>query len=116
MRTVELRTPAGVALRCRVADGFGSRFLGLMGRSAPPAGEGMLFVPGGSIHTFFMRFALDVGFLGPDGTVLRVTASVRPWRLAHAPRGTRLVLELPAGEAAAYGLEQGVRLELPDGL
>ena len=35
---------AGVALRCRVADGFASRFLGLMGRSALPAGRAMLFV------------------------------------------------------------------------
>ena len=112
MRTIELRTPAGAALQCRVADGFGSRFLGLMGRAGLPAGEGMLFVMSGSIHTFFMRFTLDVGFLDADGTALRV-AAVRPWRLARAPRGTRFVLELAAGQAAACGLEQGVRLELP---
>jgi hypothetical protein len=111
LRTVELRTPAGTALRCQVADGFVSRFLGLMGRRALPEGEGMLFVPGGSIHMFFMRFALDVVWLAPDGAALRV-ATVRPWRVARAPRGTRFVLELTAGQAAAHGLEEGARLDL----
>ena len=94
MRTIELRTPAGAALQCRVADGFGSRFLGLMGRAALPAGEGMLFVPGGSIHTFFMRFTLDVGFLDADGTALRVVA-VRP--VATRPRSARHALRARAG-------------------
>jgi uncharacterized protein len=112
VRAVELRTPAGGTLRCRVADSFGSRFLGLMGRAGLPEGDGMLFVMSGSIHTFFMRFTLDVGFLAADGTALRVVA-VRPWRLARAPRGTRLVLELAAGRAVACGLEEGARLELP---
>ena len=111
MRTIELRTPAGVTLSCGVADGFRSRFVGLMGRSGLPEGESLLFVPGGSIHTFFMRFALDVAYLGPDGTVLRVAASVRPWRLSRAPRGTKLVLELAAGQASASGLGEGARLE-----
>jgi hypothetical protein len=112
LRAVELRTPAGALLRCRVADGFASRFLGLMGRRSLPEGEGMLFVPGGSIHTFFMRFALDAAFLAADGTALRVAAAVRPWRLARAPRGTRFVLELAAGQAAPHGLEDGARLDL----
>jgi len=113
VRTIELRTPAGVTLSCGVADGFRSRFAGLMGRSGLPEGEGLLFVPGGSIHTFFMRFALDVAYLAPDGTVLRVAAAVRPWRLARAPRGTRFVLELGARQAAAHGVAEGTRLELP---
>ena len=116
MRSVELRTPGGATLRCRLADGFASRFLGLMGRvGARRTGEGMLFVPGGSIHTFFMRFPLDVAFLSREGRVLRVAEGVRPWRLARAPRGTRFVLELAAGQAAADGVAEGVQLELRTG-
>jgi uncharacterized membrane protein (UPF0127 family) len=111
----QLRTPAGVTLDCRVADGFRSRFLGLMGRRALPDGEALLLVPGGSVHTFFMRFPLDVVYLDRDGTPLRVTPHVRPWRLSRAPRGTRFVLELTAGQAAASGLEEGTRLELDGG-
>ena len=115
MRSVALRTPSGTTLRCRLADGFSSRFFGLMGRSSLPDGDGMLFSPGGTIHTFFMRFPLDVAFLSREGHVLRVAIGVRPWRLTRAPGGTKFVLELAAGEAAADGVAEGVQLELQDG-
>jgi uncharacterized membrane protein (UPF0127 family) len=92
-----------------------SRFLGLMGRSALPEGEGLLLVPGGSIHMFFMRFSIDAVYLAPDGAVLRVTPRVRPWRLSRAPKGTRFTLELTAGQAAAGGLGEGDRLRLAGG-
>ena len=115
MRAVELRTPSGATLRCRLADGFSSRFFGLMGRSSLPDGDAMLFAPGGTIHTFFMRFPLDVAFLSREGGVLRLAEGVRPWRLTRAPRGTKFVLELAAGQAAAHGVAEGVQLVLPDG-
>ena len=115
MATLELRAPAGPPLRCRAADGFASRFLGLMGRRALPDGEGLLLVPGGSIHTLFMRFAIDAVFVSADGTALRVAPGVRPWRLARAPRGTRFTLELAAGRAAASAIADGTPLELADG-
>jgi uncharacterized membrane protein (UPF0127 family) len=115
LRTVELRTPQGAVLRCALADGFWSRFAGLMGRKGLPDGEGMLFVPGGSIHTFFMRFPVDVAFVSPEGGTLRVAAAVRPWKMTRAPRGTRFVLELGDGQAAAAGLAEGTQLELEGG-
>ena len=86
-----------------------------MGRSALPDGEGLLLVPGGSIHTFFMRFAIDAVHLAPDGAVLRVTPRVRPWRLSRAPKGTRFTLELTAGQRPAGGLQAGDRLRLAEG-
>jgi uncharacterized membrane protein (UPF0127 family) len=84
---------------------------GLLGRAALAAGEGLLIRPASAIHTFFMRFAIDVVFIDRDGVVLRVVPALRPWRLA-ARRGARSVLELPAGEAAARGIGPGDRLDL----
>jgi uncharacterized membrane protein (UPF0127 family) len=115
VRTTELRAPGGATLRCRIADGFTSRFLGLMGRRALPAGEALLLVPGGSIHMFFMRFAVDAVFLDAEGAVRRIVRGLRPWRVAWAPKGTRFTLELTAGQAASYGLSEGSQLELADG-
>jgi uncharacterized protein len=84
---------------------------GLLGHAALAAGEGLLIRPASAIHTFFMRFAIDVVFIDRDGVVLRVVPALRPWRLA-ARRGARSVLELPAGEAVARGIGPGDRLDL----
>jgi uncharacterized membrane protein (UPF0127 family) len=91
----------------RVARTFVSRCIGLLGRKALGDNEGLLFVPGGSIHTLGMRFGIDIVFLDTHMTVLKVSADVRPWRFARAPRGTRYVLELAAGRAAAAQLKTG---------
>src|SRR5256885_10504814 len=51
-------------------------------------GEGLLLRPASSVHTFFMRFAIDVVFLTPDGDVVKVASNVRPWRAVGA-RGAK---------------------------
>lgn len=96
---------------CRLAGTFGSRFRGLLGRRGLASGEGLLIRPAGSIHTFFMRFAIDVVFLDGNGVVVKLVANLRPWRVALARSG-RDALELGAGEAERLGLRKGDRLEL----
>jgi uncharacterized membrane protein (UPF0127 family) len=63
------------------------------------------------VHTFFMRFPMDVVFLDREGKVVKVVRNLKPWRAAGA-RGARSALELAAGEAARRGLDVGQRLEL----
>jgi len=103
-----------VCERCVVADTPFARLRGLLGKRALPPGEGLLLRPSPSIHTFFMRFPIDVVFLDSDLRVLRVVDSVKPWRAA-ACRRARVVLELRAGEAAARGILGGDRLQLRTG-
>lgn len=82
--------------RCVVADTAGSRMRGLLGRPPLEPGEGLLLVPCRAVHTFFMRYPIDVVFLDRELRVLRVCSRVRPWRL-RACRRAQAVLELPAG-------------------
>jgi uncharacterized membrane protein (UPF0127 family) len=98
---------------CAVADNPFSRLRGLVGRAGMTPGEGLLLRPSPSIHTWFMRFAIDVVFLDRDLRVLRVVHSLKPWRFA-ACRGAHAVLELPPGVAAAHGVGVGDRLRLGD--
>jgi uncharacterized protein len=84
---------------------------GLLGKRGLPEGEGLLLQPAGSVHTFFMRFPIDVVFLDAERRVLRVASSVAPWRTAAA-RKSREVLELAAGEAARVGMVVGSQLQL----
>jgi uncharacterized membrane protein (UPF0127 family) len=113
MRTVSLRTVEGqvVCERCLVADSPWPRMRGLLGRSGLERGEGLLLRPTGSVHTFFMRFPIDVVFLSRDGEVLKVARAVPPWRTAAA-RGAKAVLELGANEAERREIRVGSRLDL----
>ena|SRR5437899_1777319 len=95
-----------VCERCTLARDPLTRMRGLLGRRGLATGEGLLLQPAGSVHTFFMRFAIDVVFLDRERRVVRVVDGLRPWRVAAA-RGARTVLELGAGEAARVGLCQG---------
>ena len=94
---------------CFLAETALARLRGLLCRSGLSSGEGMLLRPASSIHTAFMRFAIDAVFLDAADRVVKVTAELRPWRTS-ACRGARAVLELPAGEAARRGLRPGVSL------
>jgi uncharacterized membrane protein (UPF0127 family) len=109
---VRLTIDSGHALseRVRIATSFVARLRGLLGRREFAADEGLLLRPGGSIHTIGMRFPIDVIFLDGEMRVMRVCPHVSPWRGRIAPRGTRMVLELPAGRAAKTGLAIGQSL------
>jgi uncharacterized membrane protein (UPF0127 family) len=98
-----------VCERCLLAETPLARVRGLLGRKALPSGEGLLLRPAGSIHTAFMRFAIDAVFLDGTDRVVKVASALGPWRAA-ACRGARAVLELPAGEASRRGLAPGVSL------
>ena len=69
---------------------------GLLGRDSLPDGTAMIIAPCSAVHTFFMRFVIDIAFVAKDGRVIKVRAAVPPRRLAAA-FGAFAVLELPAG-------------------
>ena len=100
-----------VCERLLVAAGPLQRMRGLLGRKELPAGEGILLRPAGSIHMFFMRFAIDAIFLDGDFVVIDVVPDLRPWRTARR-RGARAVVELASGECARRGVEPGDVLSL----
>lgn len=89
---ISLDTGKTIVNELQVADSFWSRFVGLQFRRELPAGHGLLLLPCRSIHTCWMRFAIDVIFLDTDFTVLHVCTSIAPWRTAaskhHRPYAT----------------------------
>jgi uncharacterized protein len=110
-RMVRVSTESGIVVceRCEVPKRALGRMRGLLGRDGLEPGAGMLLRREPSIHTFFMRFPIDVVFFDKTNTVLKVVPNLRPWRAAAARRAAG-VLELPAGTAAAAGLRTGVGL------
>jgi uncharacterized protein len=114
--TLRNENDAVICATCTVARNPLTRMRGLLGRRGLAEGEGLLLEPAGSIHTFFMRFPIDVVFLDREQRVVRVVPNLRPWRTAGV-RKARAVLELAAGEAARVGMTPGstLRLEVNDG-
>jgi uncharacterized membrane protein (UPF0127 family) len=99
-----------LADRAEQATGFLQRFKGLMGRRSLAVGEGMHIVPCNSIHTFFMRIAIDVVFLDRQGVIVKLLPALPPWRASSVYFQARSVLELPAGVLEASGTREGDRL------
>lgn len=86
------------------------RLLGLAGLRLEAAGPGLLIPHCAAVHTFGMRFALDLYFLGSEGEPLEVRRAVPGWRFARC-RGAVAVLEVPVCgfAAAAAGGESASR-------
>jgi uncharacterized membrane protein (UPF0127 family) len=112
-RLVTITRPDGTSVceSCRLAATFATRLRGLLGAKELAPGHGVLIRPASSVHTFFMRFAIDVVFLDRSGSVVKLVPNLRPWRVAFG-RGARETLELRAGEAGARGIRVGERLVL----
>lgn len=93
-----------------VADSFGKRLKGLLGRGSLAEGEGLLLESCASVHTCFMKFPVDLCFLDGGWRVLRTVEALPPWRSASALGASR-VLEVGAGALSKAGVREGDVLE-----
>lgn len=85
-----------LATRLEVADSAPKRNKGLLGRNGLARGEGLWIIPCESVHTFFMRFPIDLVYLDRTNKIKKVRSAVGPWRLS-ACLSAHSILELPAG-------------------
>jgi uncharacterized protein len=81
--------------RVAVAVGLRARLLGLARIDLEEAGDGLLIPRCSSVHTFGMRFLLDLVFLDGRGRPVSMRSAVPPRRLVGDRRGVA-VLELPS--------------------
>ena len=106
-----LHTASGVhPLTLRIANPFPSRLRGLM--LAPPLAhnEGLLLTRCSSVHSAFMRQAIDIIYLDRDDRILRCVPGLKPWRMSAA-WGAAQVLELAIGSIGRYAIAPGDRLQ-----
>ncbi|NQT90360.1 MAG: DUF192 domain-containing protein [Candidatus Omnitrophica bacterium] len=84
--------------KMRKARGFWQRLRGLMFFKSYPYEGALLFDNCSAIHTFFMRFPIDVIFLNKEKVILKICHGLKPWRLCFCA-GAYYVIETPAGSA-----------------
>ena len=103
-----------IATHARVADGYFSRLVGLLGttrRWARP-GRGMWIVPSHGVHTIGMLYALDLVFLDRNYVVLDIEEHVRPFRISKVCFKSSSVLELPVHTVFRTETRIGDQLEI----
>ena len=99
-----------LATRLQTATTSAQRNRGLLGRVALGSGEGLWIVPCQAVHTFFMRFPLDLVYLDRKMKVRKVAKHVRPWRISFC-LSAHSVMELPAGTIRAAETRPGDQLD-----
>lgn len=100
-----------LATQVKRADTFYTRLMGLMFTSGMHGYDGILFEPGNSIQTCFMRYPIDVVFLTEDNQVVQVVRQMKPWRFTRMYFKAVKALELKAG-AVPMSVREGSRLEV----
>ena len=103
------RTGAVVATDLEAAFERETRNKGLLGRTGLPDGRALVIAPCNSVHTFFMKFTIDVFFVARDGTVRKISRGLRPWRIALSPKSFA-VIEMADGAATRAGVTPGDQL------
>jgi uncharacterized membrane protein (UPF0127 family) len=95
----------------RLAGDGANRRKGLLGRDGLAAGEGLWIIPCEAVHTFGMRFPIDLVYLDRKCRVVKIRSNVRPWRLSACLRA-HSVIELAAGTIAETQTITGDELEM----
>jgi uncharacterized membrane protein (UPF0127 family) len=95
-----------------VADRVLKRMKGLLGKSELPSGEALWIKPCMSVHTFFMRFPIDVVFLNRKNQVVALEKNLFPNRLTRLYPKAVSVLELPSGTIDATSTGVGDEIEI----
>ena len=108
---VNTRNKQIVARTLLTAFDSASRRKGLLDHECLTEGSAMIIAPSSAIHTFAMRFAIDVLFVSKDGRVLKVRRNVRPGRIAAAWRAFAVV-ELPVGAIERSETRTGDQLQV----
>ncbi|MGQ9661695.1 MAG: DUF192 domain-containing protein [Kiritimatiellia bacterium] len=109
-----LRNGVTLVEAAELATGLRERLRGLLGRSFLPPGQALILYPCSAVHTFFMRFALDLVFLGRDMTVTRIAWNVPPFRAVFGGWRAVAVIEAQSGWLCGTDLCVGDRLEWAD--
>jgi hypothetical protein len=94
----------------RLADTFWLRLKGLLGTTSLGEGQGLILVGEKSIHTFFMKFPIDVVYVDKDYQVLRTDVNMSPYRIGPFITQSAYVLEMPVGTIAATATQPGDQL------
>jgi len=111
MALMNSRSGAVIASSVELAMTSAERRRGLLGRDRMAPDSAIVITRCNAVHTFWMRFAIDIAFVDSSGTVKKVVEALVPWRMAGTLFAST-VIEFPAGTLKNGALQVGDRVYL----
>jgi uncharacterized membrane protein (UPF0127 family) len=111
MALMNARSGTVIASSVELAMTSAERRRGLLGRDGMAPDSALLITRSNAVHTFWMRFSIDVAFVDSSGTVKKVVEGLAPWRIAGTLFAST-VIEFPAGTLKGGVLQVGDRVYL----
>jgi len=112
MKIVNSTRKTNLSEKAEMANTPLARMKGLLGRDALLENEALIIKPCNSVHTFFMRFAIDAVFLSKDNIVVGLLQNLKPYRLSPIYFNAFLVIELPPGVIKASSTQINDKIDL----
>lgn len=103
-----------IIARALMTENFIDRFMGLMFKRPSPEFSALVIDRCESVHTFFMRFNLDLVFLDREGVVLRIINELKPFRISPVIVRAYYVIEMAAGRLNPDALSIGDIIEFEE--
>ena len=111
MQIMNISNNTVLAYSAKIADTFISRLKGLLGTASLPARQCLVIKPCSSVHTFGMKYSLDIVFMDKNNRVLRIVSNLPPNRIACCSGGS-YVLEFAGGSLEAAEITVGDYLQI----
>ena len=96
-----------IADKADIAQNPFTRIVGLLLKKSVSENEGLVINPCNSVHTFFMRFPIDVLFVNKRNEIIACYENVKPWRILPIHLRSNYVVELCAGEISSKNIQKG---------
>ena len=113
-KAINAATGQVIASRVKIAQDFKSRSIGLLNRISLDEDEALLIKPCNAIHTFFMKFPIDVLFLDKKGKIVKIRHSLQKSRFSGNMLRAYMTLEMAPGKLRKIQINQGdiIKFEL----
>lgn len=95
MKATNLSKRIVIVEKLQIADNFWQRLKGLIGKKEFKDGEGLYLTPCSSVHSFWMRFPIDVVYLDKESKVIYIIENMKPCQMGKVIKRAASVLELP---------------------
>ncbi|WP_249870302.1 DUF192 domain-containing protein [Oceanobacillus saliphilus] len=114
IKLVNIDTDEAIAERVKGAYTFWSRFKGLMLTESMPENEALHISPCTAIHTFFMKYSIDIIYLNKEKEIVGIEEYLEPGRIGKKFMNVKSVIELPAGTIRNTSTAVGQKVNLDD--